>query len=177
MRGNASQGTSSLVRPNDNDNVLTVLGDSGAMANIAAQRIKREFKEVIKSEEVSERSANVRGASGVESTVARVSRVLVSPESILILAISYSGRVSRYYAIPAIGMRDLDSSARSSTNPLDRRKVTGADRRACCASRNPVLDCRSYAYLLSFVYSFRIFGEKAQRVSVNIELYHSRVAT
>ncbi|KYQ59855.1 Ubiquitin-conjugating enzyme E2 K [Trachymyrmex zeteki] len=92
------------------------------MANIAAQRIKREFKEVIKSEEVSERSANVRGASGVESTVARVSRVLVSPESILILAISYSGRVSRYYAIPAIGMRDLDSSARSSTNPLDRRK-------------------------------------------------------
>lgn len=54
VRENASRGTSSLVRPrpSDNDNVLTVLDDSGAMANIAAQRIKREFKEVIKSEEI-----------------------------------------------------------------------------------------------------------------------------
>jgi len=103
VQENASQGTSSLVRPrpSDNDNVLTVLNDSEAMANIAAQRIKREFKEVIKSEEVS-----VESVKTVESTAigaSQSSRVLSL--MLAILAISYnSGRVSRYYAIPAIGI-------------------------------------------------------------------------
>lgn len=37
------------------------------MANIAAQRIKREFKEVIKSEEVSERKVVAEDANSVSA--------------------------------------------------------------------------------------------------------------
>lgn len=64
VRG-AHRSAAGLVCSTDNDNVLTVFADSGAMANIAAQRIKREFKEVIKSEEVSERAS--QRTSGVKS--------------------------------------------------------------------------------------------------------------
>jgi hypothetical protein len=45
------------------------------MANIAAQRIKREFKEVIKSEEVSESDGTGRSARAASARArARVSR-------------------------------------------------------------------------------------------------------
>jgi len=94
---NASQRTSELVRPSDDDNVLTVLGDSGAMANIAAQRIKREFKEVIKSEEVS------------ECPRAELRRIKAA---------------YRDYAIPATGI-SRSRTRRDPTNPLDGRKAIG----------------------------------------------------